>query len=217
MLRCLDLNNPGSIKHNKANKWQGIAEDQPDSTFVKFKEAHWGIRALARSLITYSDKHGCNTIRTIIKRWAPRAENPTDNYIAFVAKACGRASDEFINVHEYGDLRPLVEAIIAFEQKKFRYPDVVIDKALVLAGVEPPMRSLQKSRTIKGAQIATATTVAAPALPAFLDWMTPYLPILDIVLPYVKQYGPWVLAAVALAGIGYMVWARIQDRNLGLR
>ena len=41
----------------------------------------------------------------------------------------------------------------------------------------------------------------------------PAIPLLQSLL----QLAPWVVGAAALAGIAYMVWARIDDRRRGLR
>ena len=41
----------------------------------------------------------------------------------------------------------------------------------------------------------------------------PAFPLIQTAL----QYAPWLLGLLTLAGIGYVVWARIDDRNKGLR
>lgn len=41
----------------------------------------------------------------------------------------------------------------------------------------------------------------------------PAIPLLQSLL----QVAPWVVGAAALAGIAYMIWARIDDRRRGLR
>ena len=41
----------------------------------------------------------------------------------------------------------------------------------------------------------------------------PAIPLLQSAM----QYTPWVVGVVALAGIAYMIWARIDDRQRGLR
>jgi threonine/homoserine/homoserine lactone efflux protein len=41
----------------------------------------------------------------------------------------------------------------------------------------------------------------------------PAIPLLQSLL----QVAPWVIGAAALAGIAYMIWARIDDRRRGLR
>lgn len=67
--------NSGNIRHVKGTRWQGMSANQNDTAFVQFTGPQWGIRAIARTLITYQDKHGLRTIRQIIGRWAPPNEN----------------------------------------------------------------------------------------------------------------------------------------------
>lgn len=35
-----------------------------------FEAPEWGIRVIARVLITYRDKHGVNTVNGVVNRWA---------------------------------------------------------------------------------------------------------------------------------------------------
>ena len=91
-----------------------------------------------------------------------------------------------------------------------------MDKGLVLAGVEPPPKSLQSSRTIRGAQVATAAT-GTGLLVETARQLEPVLPFLDQAIYYVKAYGPWAVGVIALLGIGWMVWARIDDHRRALR
>ena len=73
--------NPGNIRITK-DKWQGLREEQTDSSFFQFKEIKWGYRALMRTLQNYRELHGCNTISDFIRRWAPENENNTSGYIS---------------------------------------------------------------------------------------------------------------------------------------
>ena len=75
--------NPGNIRITK-DKWQGLREEQTDSSFFQFKEIKWGYRALMRTLQNYRELHGCNTISDFIRRWAPENENNTSGYISRV-------------------------------------------------------------------------------------------------------------------------------------
>lgn len=166
-------NNPGNIRRNPANKWQGAVppEARKDPEFEEFKTPEFGIRALAVLLINYQDRHGLRTIRKIIERWAPPTENNTAAYVFAVARMTGRGVDEVLDLHEYRDLRPLVEAIIAYENDGYRYPRHVVDKALEMAGV-PPERKVVKTDTVRGSAVATAATTVAAVAPqlAGADW-----------------------------------------------
>ncbi len=170
--RGIRNNNPGNIRLTDT-KWQGLASAQTDGEFFVFQSPIYGIRALARVLIAYQIKHGLRTIRQIISRWAPNAENDTIEYIGFVAEASGFKPDQTLDMHTYADLRPLIEAIIKHENGQQPYTSAQIEKALILAGVEPPLKNLQQTRTVKGGQAATAATVGLGALQAVQDGLAP--------------------------------------------
>lgn len=128
-------NNPGNIDRN-ATKWQGMKEDQSgDSRFIVFKTPQYGIRALARTLMTYQNKHGLKTIKGIINRWAPPVENDTQSYVNAVAKKVGVSPTATIDVDDVTIMKPLVVAIIAHENAGYAYADTVIDEGLHMAGV----------------------------------------------------------------------------------
>lgn len=136
--------NPGNIDRKPGVKWQGQMGDQSgDPRFVVFQTASWGIRAIARVLITYQtarmarDGTPIDTIREIIDRWAPRTENQTDAYAAHVAKLTGIGADEPIDVSDYDTMRALVIAIITHENGCQPYSDAEIESGLFLANVVP--------------------------------------------------------------------------------
>jgi hypothetical protein len=89
----------------------------------------------------------------------------------------------------------------------------------VRAGMSPPVKPLTQTRTVKGGQMA-AGGVLASTLASVTDYMADhsqeFWDTLSPWLPYLKgaSIGFCVLAAV---GIGWMLWARIDDRRKGLR
>lgn len=216
-LRGIRNNNPGNIRRS-IDKWQGLADPdhQTDPDFFIFQTPIYGIRAIARILITYQDKYGLQGVKGIIKRWAPPSENNTDAYIAAVVKNTGMGDYDGIDMHKYADLKMLVKAIILQENGQQPYTDTQIDKALVLAGVESPQQSLQQTRTVKGGQTATAATVGVGVLEAIRESIDPAREALLGIVQYVDAV-KWLLLALTLVGIGIMVWARIDDRRKGLR
>lgn len=209
--RGIRNHNPGNLRRC-ADPWQGLAAQQTDLEFFQFVSPKWGIRALARTLITYQDKVGLRNIRQIIGRWAPPNENDTGAYVRTVTAAVGVGPEDRVNVHEYAVLRPLVLAIIKHENGQQPYTDAEIDAGLILAGVEPPQRPLSQSRTIKGARVAVGASLAGLTTET-LRQVEPALPFLQTLV----QVAPWVVGAAALAGTGYILWARIDDRRRGLR
>jgi hypothetical protein len=209
--RGIRNHNPGNLRRT-ADPWQGLAAEQGDPAFFQFNAAKWGIRALARTLIAYQDRHGLRTIAQVIARWAPPNENDTDSYIRGVSAAVGVGAEKGIDVHDHAVLRPLVLAIIRHENGEMPYTDAEIDAGLVLAGVEPARKALTATRTIQGGQVAAGATVLGMAVETIRE-VEPALPVVQSAL----QLAPWLVGTVALAGIAYMVWARIDDRRRGLR
>ena len=118
--------------------------------FLTFKSPVYGIRALARTLIAYQDKHDLRTIRQIISRWAPPKENNTNAYVRAVVADTGLDANQPLDMHRFEHLLPLTKAIIHHENGQQPYTDAQLTKALVLAGVEPEKGNLQASRTVKG-------------------------------------------------------------------
>lgn len=188
--------NPGNIERN-ATKWQGMADDQSsDPRFIVFAEARYGIRALARTLLTYQSKYGLDTVREIINRWAPPIENDTGAYVNAVAKSCKVAPDQKIDLDSVDVMLPLVRAIIRHENGGNPYDDAEILEGLHLAGIadapapkpqvvivepeplpppkpEKPVETHQspiKSKTIWGAQICAILAPLVVAVgPAFFQ------------------------------------------------
>lgn len=213
--RGIRNHNPGNIRRS-SDPWQGLAERQGDVEFFTFKSPIYGIRALARTLITYQDKHGLRTIRQIIGRWAPPVENNTNAYVRAVAEATDLDADQMLDLHDFDYLFPLTKAIIKHENGQQPYTDAQITKALVLAGVEPQAPSLQKTRTVKGGQAATAATAGVGVIEAVQQTLDPARDALMGLAPYL-EVAKWLLLAVTLIGIGVMLWARIDDHRKGLR
>lgn len=90
--RGIRNNNPLNIR--KGNNWYGERHPQLDRDFEEFQTMELGIRAafkLMRNYITgFCGKSAkFNTIRLLIRRWAPPTENATQRYIDFVCKQVG--------------------------------------------------------------------------------------------------------------------------------
>lgn len=227
--RGIRNHNPGNIEYKPNTQWQGLDAAKPsDGRFCRFKDPVYGIRAIAVTLITYQDKRRAadgsriDTVREIIDRWAPPNENNTNAYVASVRKRLGLNGAEAageVDVHRFDDCMGLVKAIIQHENGQQPYTDAQVEKALRLAGVEPAApKSLQESRTIKGSQIAAGSTVASAVL-AGAEQAADYVPAARTLLDFVRDYQSLVmlgLAAAALIGIGYVVYAKWDDRRKGI-
>lgn len=209
--RGLRNNNPGNIERTKT-RWQGMSADQnADSRFITFDHAKWGIRAIARILITYQDKRRANdgspidTIQEIVERWAPSHENPTDEYAYYISMILTTSVNDTIDVYEYETMFHLVSAIIHFENGVQPYDTATINQGLRLAGIDVPVKPLSKSRTIKAASTASATTSLTLLLEGAGSMIEQIVPYVDV-----AQY---VLLGITLISIGVTVWARIDDAN----
>lgn len=213
--------NPGNIRHG--DPWQGLAKDQPDKDFATFASAAYGIRALARTLITYQDKYGLRTIRQIIGRWAPPKENDTNAYVRAVAVQTGRAANDRLDMQSYADLRPLVEAIIRHENTKGPlntantwYDAETIDKGLALAGVEPPKRAAGPVPVTRETVGATATagvgiSQLAEAAPAVVDAITRQQDSLSS-----GQISRVVVGLVLVGLAVFIAWSQVNRHKAGV-
>jgi len=145
--RGIRNHNPGNIERD-GTRWQGMAREQSDARFVVFSGAKWGIRAIARILITYQDKRRAgdgsriDTVRKFIARWAPPTENDTDAYARTVARALGVGADDAgVDVYDYDTMLGLVHAIVRYENGNPNaagnwYPADTYAAGLRLAGIE---------------------------------------------------------------------------------
>jgi len=129
--RGIRNNNPGNIRKT-TDPWQGLSEVQSDPSFFVFTAPEWGIRAMAIILANYQ-RRGVRTLADMIATWAPGHENPTEGYIAFVARRVGISADTVVNLRR--DAREMIAAMIEFENGQQPYSDEVIDAGLSLAGV----------------------------------------------------------------------------------
>lgn len=112
-------NNPGNIRLSSA-PWQGKVGGS-DTAFETFADAKAGIRALAVNLRTYQNRHGLDTVREIISRYAPASENNTAAYVRAVANAVGIGPDDQIDLSSDATLTALVAAIITHENGRNVY------------------------------------------------------------------------------------------------
>lgn len=126
--------NPGNIDRD-GTAWEGLAADQTDPRFCVFTTPEYGIRALTLILLSYQEKDGCKTIRSMINRWAPPVENDSLAYINFVAGRIGISADTVFDIHDAALCKPFVAAIIAQENADYAYPDDVLSAGIAMAGI----------------------------------------------------------------------------------
>ena len=124
-------NNPGNLDRVPGLIWQGASRDQSeDPRFVVFDEPVMGIRALARTLLTYYRKYQRDTVRKIINRWAPPSENATNAYVEHIAALLKVGPDDPISPEVPRTLQVLTKAIITHENGRCVYEDALIEEAV---------------------------------------------------------------------------------------
>lgn len=101
-------NNPLNIRIS-SSAWKGKINPSGDSAFEQFVSMEYGYRAALRTMRTYINKYGANTIDKIISRWAPPSENNTLAYISNVCKIInerlgGNVTPDTIVTSNDGDL-----------------------------------------------------------------------------------------------------------------
>ena len=128
-----ETNNPGNIRDVPGQTWRGQI-GVSDSGFVIFSDPTYGIRAMGIILDNYRDLYDLRTIREMITRWAPPAENPTESYITFVSNMTGIPADRRITFFTWWrDKNKIVKAMIEFESgMRNQYSDNYIRNALSL-------------------------------------------------------------------------------------
>ena len=224
MPRGVRLNNPLNMEFGQ--HYQGEIEPSSDSRFAQFKDAPHGFRATAKDFKTKARK-GVNTVRKLVSVWAPpknnrgQFENDTEAYIHRVCRQLEITDRTPVDLTKYEDARSIMKAMSVVEQGGWFFKDADLDKGLAMAGILPEQKPLTQSRTIQGGTVAaTATVGTAAASPEVLDTVKEYLPVVreavELAGPYM-QYAKWGLLAAAVVGIGYVIYARWDDKRRGLR
>lgn len=116
-------NNPLNIRNSPNFKWECQIGKDADN-FCTFSSMLYGVRAAFALMRSYNHRHHCDTIRTIIERWAPPSENNTASYIENVCKATHLTPDERIH-YRSPQMRAVVKAMAIIES------NVVLDGAII--------------------------------------------------------------------------------------
>lgn len=133
-------NNPGNLRFDNT-QWTGLAmPPQDDGGYCVFQEMRWGLRALARDLYVKNHYDGLLTVRAIIARYAPPAENNTEAYEQDVADRLGVMPDQAIDLTKPDYLKVFVHAVVLHENGRCLLPDSVFDQAVRDALPQTPRR-----------------------------------------------------------------------------
>ena len=212
------LNNPGNLEWG--SPWEGLVPREssryykngtgPQQRFCEFKEAASGIRAIARTLITYFDKRKAqdgspiDTVAEVVARWAPSFENNTSAYANHVAKLMSVDPDQILDIKSYDVMYGLVTGIIAHENAGYAYPAEVVEEGLRRAGVVKKITQknnvpLTKETVAAGvAGAGSAAGIIAPIIPDVAKAVTDHKADL--------ASGDWKLLVIGLIGVGLAVW-----------
>lgn len=132
LTRGIRNKNPGNIRFNKANNWDGqIGKDLEG--FAQFSDAKFGIRAMTKLIKNYYYKYGLNSINLIISRYAPSSENNTLAYAEAVGRAVGIGARDMVNLENEEVLFKLIKAMIFHENGLAYYSDDEIRQGMALA------------------------------------------------------------------------------------
>lgn len=126
--RGIRSNNPGNLIKTNI-KWKGKVTHNinKDSRYEAFYTAHDGIRAMIMDVRNDIEKDGTNTVRKLITEYAPKFENPTQNYIDHIAASLKIGPDDTIIPSHYLEL---AKALILFENGVQPYSDHQLTEAL---------------------------------------------------------------------------------------
>lgn len=212
--RGIRLANPGNLRHGGKEPWQGMADDQPDPDFVKFTATQFGIRAMARVLLTYKKKR-VRTPRAIVTRWAPPNENDTDAYVDHVAQVLGVQPDDLIDVDDCSVALPLIKAIILHENGVQPYSDKVLLEGLRMAGIHnaPPKPLMQRTAFKAQAVAGTASglglvaTLSEPVKKA-ADGLEPFT-----ASPMIQQVAIGLVTLAGVAALAGMASEALKRRK----
>lgn len=115
--RGIRNNNPGNIRNSERTEWLGevVKDKKEDSSFEEFETLQKGIRAMMKLLQNYQKRHGLNTIRELIERYAPRQENDTAAYIRIVSTKMQIPESYQLDLQDKATLCALVNAMCYVE------------------------------------------------------------------------------------------------------
>ena len=118
-------NNPLNIRIS-GNNWKGEVKPSSDGSFCQFQTMAYGFRAAMCCIRTYIRKYKCNTLQSIIKRWAPWEDG--NNPVRYCSRVMSTFPEAF----------PSEDTIICFTNRE-QMTKLVYAMAIVENGSEPVM------------------------------------------------------------------------------
>lgn len=114
MSRGLDNRNPGNLRLSGI-RYKGEVRPSRDPEFRTFESMAAGYRAVFVLLHTYRVRYECRTLREMLTRYAPPAENDTQAYLRFVSMRSGVAPDAELDTLDRQVMTGIVSAISQME------------------------------------------------------------------------------------------------------
>lgn len=220
------LNNPGNIRRTTPRTpWQGLLPLHEaiarDNQFESFETAVKGLRALARNLVTYQDKHGLTTVREWIGRWAPaNGKTPdgaaytqnTEAYARAVARHLNVDPDATVSIYDFNTALGTLQAITVHENGNPRahgypehwYPVDIYMEALRQAGITPKAKPIAQDRELVAGGTATvlAGVSAADGLGLVKQYVEP------------GSMTAQIIGVLAVAALVYLIVRRLRKRKV---
>lgn len=131
--RAVRNKNPGNIERNDI-RWLGMSDDQRnDDRYVVFDSVVYGVRAMAKVLLTYQSEYHLKTVRAMIERYAPPSENDTESYSRHVAAHMGVGVTQTVQLKDESErLYLMVEAMISVESGNYQ----PLSEAIIFEGID---------------------------------------------------------------------------------
>lgn len=127
-------NNPVNIRISQANDWVGevpeLINKAHDSEFETFFHAVDGYRAAIVLLRNYGSKYDLFTLQSILNKFAPEFENPTGDYIEYVASAMQVSPAQKIDLYDPETIKTMLLAMHQFESGGVWFGGIFIDAAI---------------------------------------------------------------------------------------
>lgn len=113
--------NPGNVRYDGASRWDGMVGNPRQNDFIQFENDHYGIRSVARNVLTQYERGDYNTISGLLNRYAPRNQNNTQAYINHLTNVLGIGADEALDMNNPEVLDAIVPIIITHETGSNQY------------------------------------------------------------------------------------------------
>lgn len=152
--RGIRNNNPGNLRSSEFKGTVGVDADG----YGKFESPESGLRAMAKNLLVQQEKHGLNTVESIITKYAPPSENNTAAYISTVAAAIGVGPADKLNLRDPETMQKLMGAMIQQENGVQPYSPLQIQHGVEAAIEGKSVAPLNGKTPDEGGRVITGRT-----------------------------------------------------------